>query len=68
MNHVSVSYSMSQPYHSGKMESGIDFTYFNSAPMPYTFFGLPPTPQSQTPHADDYKNYHANNVSITMTY
>lgn len=47
------------------MESGIDFTYFNSAPMPYNYFGLPPTPQAQTPQADDYKHYHGNNVSVS---
>lgn len=30
--------------------------------MPYNFnFGLPPTPQSHTPRADDYKNVQANN-------
>lgn len=47
------------------MDPGIDFSYFSSAPMPYTFFGLPPTPQSQTPRADDYKNFHNGNNNVS---
>lgn len=35
----------------------MDFSYFTSAPQPYQFFGLPPTPAgSSTPQADDFKN------------
>ena len=45
------------------MDSGHDFSYFNTAPVPYNFFGLPPTPQSDTPRPDQYKNFHVNNVS-----
>lgn len=47
------------------MDPGIDFSYFSSAPMPYTFFGLPPTPQSQTPRADDYKNFQNGNNNVS---
>ncbi|KAK5091881.1 AP-1-like transcription factor [Exophiala xenobiotica] len=43
------------------MDSGHDFSYFNTAPVPYNFFGLPPTPQSDTPRPEQYKNFHVNN-------
>ena len=34
----------------------MDFSYFNSAPQPYHFFNLPPTPvASSTPQPDDFK-------------
>lgn len=55
---------MSQPYNPAKMDSAVDYNYFSAAPMPYTFFGLPPTPQSHTPRGDDYKNFQAHNVSL----
>jgi len=48
------------------MDPGIDFSYFNTAPMPYNFYGLPPTPQSNTPRTDDFKNFRINNVSLAM--
>lgn len=42
------------------MDGGIDFSYFNSAPMPYAFYGMPPTPQSNTPLGDDFKRFPGN--------
>ncbi|KAK5071097.1 AP-1-like transcription factor [Lithohypha guttulata] len=42
------------------MDTGVDFTYFSSAPVPVSYYGLPPTPQSNTPRGDDFKSYQSN--------
>lgn len=32
----------------------MDFSYFTSAPQPYQYFGMPPTPAgSNTPHGEE---------------
>ena len=45
---------------------GIDFNFFSSASVPYNYYGLPPTPQAESPYVEGFKNFHGN-VRLLIT-